>query len=161
MKNVLDINEATKLSKQLKSEGKTIILVGGCFDILHPGHVQFLKSAKEKGDVLLVTLESDRKITDLKGSERPLHTQEERAFMLTSLKYVDHGILLPFFSRNEQYDELITRIKPDVIATTENDSHILHKKRQAKRINAKVIEVIKYIPHKSTTRLLKALEKEL
>src|SRR5258706_13305565 len=102
MKNVITTNEAIKLSKQLKDKGKIIILAGGCFDILHPGHLQLLEHAKEKGDVLFVFLESDKKIKELKGPERPLHTQSERAAMLIALRFFDYVIILPYFYENKR-----------------------------------------------------------
>ena len=63
-----------------------IVLVGGCFDILHLGHVVFLEKAKKEGDVLVVLLESDEKVRFLKGKGRPVHTQSERAEILSALK---------------------------------------------------------------------------
>ena len=161
MKNILDIKQAIELSNNLKKERKKTVLVGGCFDILHPGHIQFLDHAKKSGDVLLVFLESDKKITEMKGIQRPLHTQQERAAMLVSLRFVDVVILLPYFSHDQEYNELIKKLQPHIIATTEGDPHTEQKKRQAESVGAKVIEVIKYIPHKSTTRLLKILANEM
>src|SRR5438552_12737795 len=107
MKNIVDIKHAIEISKTLKKESKQIVLAGGCFDILHPGHIQFLQQAKTTGDVLFVLLESDKKITQLKGDQRPLHTQEERAAMLIALRFVDYVILLPYFSENIQYKQLL------------------------------------------------------
>lgn len=161
MKNILNINQAIELGKLLRKQNKKIILTGGCFDILHPGHLALLKSAKISGDILFVFLESDKKITELKGSERPIYTQQERASMLASLRFVDYVILLPYFTENTQYDDLISSIMPNSIATTENDPNLKHKKRQAAMVKANVIEVTKYIPNKSTTRLLKLLAEEL
>src|SRR5258708_21139402 len=103
MKKVIKKKEEIKLSKQLKDKGKIIILAGGCFDILHPGHLQLLEHAKEKGDILFVFLESDKKITELKDPERPLHTQSEPAAMLIALRFVDSVLLLPYFSKYKHY----------------------------------------------------------
>ena len=161
MKNILDITQAIETSKTLKQEGKQIVLVGGCFDILHPGHIQFLQQAKAAGDTLFIFLESDEKITHLKGETRPLHTQVERAAMLIALRFVDYVILLPYFSENKQYAELLQQIRPGIIATTEGDPKLANKKKQAEQIGARVIEVTKYIPNKSTTRLLKVLTDEI
>jgi len=66
MKRILTIIEAIKMSKTLRSEGKQIVLAGGCFDILHPGHIAFIEKAKEKGDILIILLESDEKINERK-----------------------------------------------------------------------------------------------
>lgn len=157
MKHILNTKEAIETSKTLRKEGKQIVLAGGCFDILHPGHIAFLEKAKEKGDRLFVLLESDEKIRLLKGINRPVHMQLERAMMLQALRFVDYIILLPVFRENEQYDNLLTELKPHIIATTANDPNIIHKKRQAEKSGARVEEVVEYIPNKSTSEILKAL----
>ncbi len=160
MNHILSVDDAVILSNTLKEQEKSIVLVGGCFDILHPGHFIFLEKAKKQGDILFVLLESDQKITELKGSERPIHTQYERAMMLTALRCVDTVILLPYLTNNEQYDEIIQKLHPQVIATTEHDPARIHKERQAKTIHAKFLEVTPYIPHKSTSRLIQILSQE-
>lgn len=152
--------KAKEIVTDLRKNGETVVLTGGCFDILHPGHFALLKHAKHVGDVLLVLLESDEKITKLKGPLRPIHSQQERADMLLGLKAVDFVIPLPFLSSNADYDHIITSIHPDIIATTKNDPSIAHKQRQADAIGAKVLEVTNYIPHKSTSRLANILSKE-
>src|SRR5579859_2827377 len=118
---ILTPEKAIKKAKQLQALGKKIVLTGGCFDIFHLGHLMLLQNAKEQGDILFVLLESDKKITELKGSERPLHTQTERGIMLTAIRFVDYVIMLPYFSEDAQYDNLVTSIAPDIIATTEHD----------------------------------------
>lgn len=161
MKNILTIEEAIKTSKLLKSEGKKIVLTGGCFDILHPGHISLLKGAKEAGNVLFVMLESDEKIREIKGQNRPVHNQKERAFMLSSIKHVDYVILLPNFKEDKKYDDFICSLKPDIIATTDNDPNIEHKKRQAELVCGIIAKVTRYIPYKSSSRLVSILESEL
>lgn len=160
MNQVLSPESAKDIIENLHKEGKIIVVTGGCFDILHPGHFALFENAKKAGDVLFVLLESDKKLTQIKGKNRPIHSQEERATMLKAIKYIDYIIPLPFFSKNEQYDHLIQILRPNIIATTENDTNLKHKQRQAAIINAKVVEVTKYIPHKSTSNLANILSKE-
>jgi rfaE bifunctional protein nucleotidyltransferase chain/domain len=155
----LSPTEAVKKSKELKKDGKTIVLAGGCFDILHAGHIAFLKNAKIKGDRLFVLLESDESIRRMKGSSRPVHTQSDRASILSSIDDIDCIILLPDLKTDEDYDKLIFAIKPDIIATTEGDKGKAHKLRQASLIGAEVIDVIKRIENVSTTRLRKKVDK--
>lgn len=131
-----------------------IVLVGGCFDILHPGHVIFLKKAKQVGDKLIVLLESDEKIRKLKGSGRPIHKQKERAILLKALKFVDEVILLPYIDKEIDYDKYIQKIKPDIIATTLGDPYIKYKKRSAKKVGAKLKCVTKRIENYSTSQLV-------
>ena len=118
-----------------KSEGR-IVLTGGCFDILHIGHVRFLSEAKGMGDYLVVLLESDKKVKELKGKDRPVFIQEERAEMLSALRSVDLIVLLQTMENDSDYFDLVRRIKPDMIAVTEGDPHIEMKRRQAEEVGA-------------------------
>lgn len=133
---------------------KTIVLVGGCFDVLHPGHVIFLEKAKKVGDVLVVLLESDERVRKLKGIKRPVHSQKERAEVLSALKSVDHVVSLPNIEREEQYDEIVGKIKPDIIAAVEGDPNVNYHKRSAKKVGAKIKYVTKMIDSYSTSRIL-------
>lgn len=160
MHTILTLQEAITVSKTVRKNGKSIVLAGGCFDILHPGHITYIAEAKKQADVLFVILESDQRITELKGKDRPIHTQEERAVMVSALRFVDFVILLPYFWQNAQYDRLIEHIRPTIIATTEHDPSLQHKYRQAETIGASVVAVTKYIPHKSTSRVLHILSQE-
>ena len=133
---------------------KRVVLVGGCFDVLHPGHVIFLEKAKKAGDFLIVLLESDEKIKELKGSKRPVHTQKERAIVLKALKAVDQVILLPFMKNDHEYETLIKKIKPDIIAVTKGAADNHHKERIAKLVGAKLKYVTKIVGNYSTTNIL-------
>ncbi len=133
------------------------VLVGGCFDILHIGHITFLEKAKEQGDILVVLLESDEVIRKSKGKDRPINNQEDRAKILLALKYVDRVIPLPYMKTDREYDELVEKIKPDIIATTFGDPGISHKIRQAKKLGIELKIVTNMIKDSSTTNLIKLL----
>jgi rfaE bifunctional protein nucleotidyltransferase chain/domain len=133
-----------------------IVLTGGCFDILHIGHVRFLSKAKKMGDYLVVFLEDDKKVRKLKGEKRPIFTQKERAEMLSSLKSADLIVLLPMIENDSDYLNLIRKIKPDIIAVTENDPHIEKRKDQAKKIGVE-LKVISSIETLSTSKLAEIL----
>ena len=92
------------------------VLVGGCFDVLHIGHVKFLRQAKSFGDYLIVLLESDANIKKLKGSTRPIHNQKERKEVLEALKFVDKVIILPDVVNNIFYDNLVKKINTGKIS---------------------------------------------
>ncbi len=160
MNKILNLKQAIKISKQLKSQGKTIVLVGGCFDIVHLGHIRFLNNAKKYGDILIVLLENDSSIKALKGPQRPFNTQKERAEVLCALSSVDYVVLLPLLENNE-YDAIICSIHPNTIGTTKGDPNRNHKERQAKQINAEVIDVIERIVTYSTTALSRLLPQNL
>ena len=136
---------------------KKTVLVGGCFDILHLGHIIFLEKAKQKGDTLVVLLESDEAVRFLKGAGRPINPQKTRAKILSSLKSVDKVVLLKNKMTDKDYDFLIQKIKPAIIATTKNDPYIHHKMRQAKLVGAKVAEVTKNIANYSSSKLAKEI----
>ena len=106
--------ERQKLAKKLKQEsllGKKIVFTNGCFDILHRGHVAYLEKARNLGDLLVVGLNSDKSVKKIKGSERPLNKEKDRAFVLVNLKSVDYVCL---------FDEstpagLIRKLRPDLL----------------------------------------------
>jgi rfaE bifunctional protein nucleotidyltransferase chain/domain len=154
MNKILTTEQAIKISEALRSTGKKIVLAGGCFDILHLGHITFLEKAKTQADIFFVLLESDENIKRTKGQSRPINTQNDRAKILSSLTVVDYVVTLPDITDNKLYDDLVIRIKPAIIATTAGDSNRSHKERQAEKIQAKVIDVTPPISNQSTSRLV-------
>lgn len=130
------------------------VLVGGCFDILHYGHVRFLKEAKNAGDYLVVALESDENTKRLKGEGRPIHSQSERHEILSSLKFVDEVIDLPEMKTDEDYKNLTIKVGPSVIAITEGDPMKDKKTNHARAVGASLLE-IKKTKDLSSTKLAK------
>ena len=103
--------ESVALVERLRSAGKTIVFTNGVFDLLHVGHVRYLQRARDLGDALLIGLNSDRCVRQIKGPERPITTESERAEVLEALGCVD-GVVV--------FDEatprnLIAAIQPDVL----------------------------------------------
>jgi FAD synthetase len=156
MNKIISCHSLPNLIKQLRSSDIKLVLVGGCFDILHLGHVRFLKVAKKYG-TLIVALESDENVQLLKGKDRPIHSQKERAEVLAANNSVDFIVLLPFLSTDKDYEELTNIIKPNFIAATYGDPQLPNKQKQAQKIGAKIIMVPK-IPTPSTTQLAKLLD---
>lgn len=154
MGEIILVRKITEVVEKLKKQHQKIVLVGGCFDILHPGHVIFLEKAKKKGDRLFVFLESDEKVKQLKGASRPIHNQKMRAKVLSALCFVDYVVMLPYMRDDEQYDQLVIKIRPDVIAATTKESNIKHLERSAKLSGAKFQVVTKAIKDHSTSRIL-------
>lgn len=151
---VIPVKKVRAVVNKLKDQGKKIVLVGGCFDILHPGHVIFLQKAKEQGDVLIILLESDEKVKKLKGSKRPVYQQKFRAIVLSALESVNLVVMLPNMEKPKQYDDLVLAIKPDVIATTADNKNITYLQRTANLAGAKLKLVTKNIANFSTTFLI-------
>lgn len=157
MQTIFSLEELPLLLKHLNF--KKLVVVGGCFDLLHLGHIVFLQKAKEKGELLVVLLESDETIQKLKGKKRPIHKQDTRAKILAELKSVDFVLQLPPLSTDKEYDELITSLHPSIIATTQGDEYDFHKKRQAKKIGAKMLYVTPPVKDHSTTKIIKKIRK--
>jgi D-beta-D-heptose 7-phosphate kinase/D-beta-D-heptose 1-phosphate adenosyltransferase len=88
------------------------IVVNGTFDILHRGHVEMLEYAKSLGNHLLVCIDTDNRVKELKGPERPINNQTDRAFMLQSLKCVDK---VWFFNSKEELEFILENYKPDIM----------------------------------------------
>ncbi|MBC8416695.1 MAG: D-glycero-beta-D-manno-heptose 1-phosphate adenylyltransferase [Candidatus Cloacimonetes bacterium] len=97
--------------KNLKAVGKKIVFTNGCFDIIHAGHVEYLQEAAELGDVLIIGLNSDKSVKRLKGSNRPINSQIDRAKVLSGLATVSYIVI---FEDDTPY-MLIDHIKPDVL----------------------------------------------
>ncbi|MBI5449308.1 adenylyltransferase/cytidyltransferase family protein [Candidatus Gottesmanbacteria bacterium] len=132
------------------------ILVGGCFDILHFGHITFLKQAKKLGDYLIVALESDENVKRVKGDARPIHTQEQRKAILKALNCIDEVIALPPMNNDQKYITFVQKIHPTIIAVTDGDPILEKKKQQANLVGATLI-VIPKIRTPSTSQLAKLL----
>lgn len=87
------------------------VMVNGTFDILHRGHLEMLKFARQQGQYLLVAIDTDRRVKELKGSSRPINNQEDRMFHLMSLEFVNE---VKLFDSKEELIELMKSFKPDV-----------------------------------------------
>lgn len=133
-----------------------VVLVGGCFDLLHFGHIDFLRRAKALGDRLVVALESDESVRNMKGPSRPIHSQDQRRRMLESIRFVDEVIPLPPMHGDKDYFELVKKINPAVIAITDGDPILDKKQIQAERINAE-LAIIPKIHTPSTSQLAKLI----
>lgn len=89
-----------------------IIFVNGCFDVLHPGHIQLFKYAKSLGDYLIVAIDSDKRVSEIKGPERPIFSQSDRSQILESIRYID---VVHIFDSKEDLENLLKDIAPDIM----------------------------------------------
>jgi len=110
MKKILDRKDVRKLSCRLRAQGEKIVFTNGCFDILHAGHVRYLREARRLGDVLIVGLNSDRSVSAIKPG-RPINSEKNRAEVLAALASVDYVVV---FSEKTPYN-LIKALKPDIL----------------------------------------------
>jgi D-glycero-beta-D-manno-heptose 1-phosphate adenylyltransferase len=108
---IISLKDFKTLRKEFKNSGRKVVFTNGCFDILHAGHVDYLKKAKASGDILVVGLNSDASVRNIKGEKRPIIQETERAEILSALKSVDYVI---FFDENTP-ENLINEIIPDIL----------------------------------------------
>jgi D-glycero-beta-D-manno-heptose 1-phosphate adenylyltransferase len=111
LQKLLDIPQLLEEVRSLKHNGQKIVFTNGCFDLLHPGHITYLQTARRMGDVLIVGLNSDRSVRELKGAARPILTEKERAIVLSGLESVS---FITIFDENTPLN-LIRSILPDVL----------------------------------------------
>jgi rfaE bifunctional protein nucleotidyltransferase chain/domain len=88
-KKILTLDKFARTAKKLRAAGKRIVATNGCFDLLHAGHIKYLRAASRFGDILAVGLNSDRSVRELKGPHRPIHKEKDRAEVLAALQDVD------------------------------------------------------------------------
>jgi len=110
-RTLLELGELQKVVSLGKSVGKKVVFTNGCFDLLHGGHIELLQKSKALGDILVIGLNSDSSVRSLKGENRPIQNQAERAKVLAALKYVDYIILFD----EKTPENLIRGIRPDIL----------------------------------------------
>lgn len=118
-----------------KSEGKKIVLANGCFDVLHAGHVRYLKAAREQGDVLVVAINSDASARKLKGAGRPVMAAEDRAELVGALGAVDYVVIFD----EPDVRALLRELRPDVHAKgTDYAAETVPERDEAARLEIRV-----------------------
>ena len=157
MNKIYCFEDIDNLLSAIKKNCKSIVLIGGCFDILHVGHIKFLTAVKKSQSCLIIILENDAKVKKLKGATRPFFSQLERAEVLASLSVVDYILLLGDMSKDHDYQELVIELSPNFIGVTENDPLLKIKKALADRVGAEIIMIHK-VEMRSTSRIAKLLD---
>jgi rfaE bifunctional protein nucleotidyltransferase chain/domain len=132
-----------------KRSGKTVVFTNGCYDILHPGHIRLLESARSLGDILILALNTDASVQRLKGPTRPLVSQDERAELAAALQAVD---AVTFFDEDTPR-ELIAAVLPDVLVKGADWSHFIAGREEVEAAGGKVL-ALPLEPGYSTTGIL-------
>lgn len=156
------INDKIKTARQLQKEiislkrnRKKIVFTNGCFDLLHYGHVQYLQEAKEKGDILIVAINSDSSIKKIKGPKRPIIQEKDRLATIAALASVDYVVK---FSTDTPLS-LIKMFKPDIlIKGSDWNKDAIVGADFVKGYGAKVMTV-KLLPGRSTTKIIEKISK--
>jgi rfaE bifunctional protein nucleotidyltransferase chain/domain len=132
---ILTVEEVRAERDQLVAEGKLLVFTNGCFDILHRGHVTYLTFARNQGDALVVGLNTDASVKTNKGDDRPINSQEDRAFVLASLRAVDYVVL---FGDSEP-KEIVARILPQVLVKGRDWAHYVSGREVVEANGGKVV----------------------
>lgn len=153
MNNILDIKELVVVRKNFKTEGKTVVFTNGCFDVLHAGHVDYLNKSKELGDILILGLNSDSSIRNIKGENRPIVPQHERAYILANLKAVDYVV----FFNEDTPENLINELIPDVLVKGADWSIENVVGKDVVEKNGGCVKTIKFVHEQSTTNIIETI----
>lgn len=150
MDKLKSFSQIEAIAENLKSQNKKIVFTNGCFDIIHSGHVDYLKKARKLGDTLIVGLNSDNSVKSIKGQKRPINNQEDRANVLGAFYFVDYIVI---FEENTPY-ELIKLIKPDILVKGADwQSKQIVGQDVVEKSGGKVV-LIDYLQGRSTTSII-------
>ncbi|RLC51962.1 MAG: D-glycero-beta-D-manno-heptose 1-phosphate adenylyltransferase [Candidatus Cloacimonadota bacterium] len=147
-------NEITDLVNKLKNQNRRIVFTNGCFDIIHAGHVQYLQEAKALGDILIIGLNSDASVKRLKGAERPVNNQNDRAIVLSALKSVDYIVV---FDEDTPYD-LIKQIKPDILVKGGDWPENKIVGHDIVKANGGIVKSLSFRPGNSSTSIIEKMK---
>lgn len=155
---MLNLEEFLSERQQLN---KTLTLVTGVFDLLHEEHLRFLQKAKKTADLLLVGLESDLRVKQMKGQGRPFNDQLNRLQNLQKLGVADFIFILPEeFSQAKDHRTLIAKIRPDFMAVSSNTLFQAEKAKILAEFDAKLVIVHDYNPKFSSSKIINKVIKE-
>ena len=149
---VMEESALLALRKQAAADGRRFVLTNGCFDILHRGHLEYLQRSAALGDLLVVAVNSDASVRTLKGPDRPLHQEQDRAYALACLRFVDAVFVFP----GPRLDGEIRRIAPDIY--TKAGDYTIDSldpgERQALLESGTEIHILPFVAGHSTTAVL-------
>lgn len=140
----------------LRKGGQRIVFTNGCFDILHAGHVRYLAQAKAFGDCLVLGLNTDASVRRLKGPERPINSELDRAEVVSGLRSVDYVVLFD----EPTAEELIRKVRPDVYV--KGGDYTLETLPEAKIVQqyGGCVEFIRMVEGRSTTNVIEKIKKQ-
>jgi cytidyltransferase-like protein len=157
MKRHVSPNELPALGAEYAAQGKKLVLTNGCFDLLHTGHIRYLEEARSCGDALIVAVNSDASVRELKGPERPLNNELDRAEVLAALRCVDHVTIFT----GKRVTDVIRLLRPAIYAkggdytleTLDSD-----ERAALEEVGTK-ISLLQLVPGHSTTGILERMKK--
>ena len=155
MNKILERNALKNKLEELRKEGKKIAFTNGCFDILHVGHIRYLREAKKTADILVLALNSDSSVRAIKGEKRPLMSEEERAEILAALEFIDFVTIFQELTPLE----LINYLKPDILIKGGDwPKEKVIGREEIKKWGGRVA-IIPEVEGKSTTNIVEKIKK--
>ena len=150
------IADVRRLRDTMDQQGKKLVFTNGCFDLLHAGHVRYLEQARALGDAMVVALNSDQSVRALKGPDRPLNTENDRAEVMSALRAVDAVVVFD----DERATSLIEAIRPHVYAKGGDYSveSLNREERTALEAAGAQISILPLVPGRSTTRTINKMQ---
>jgi D-glycero-beta-D-manno-heptose 1-phosphate adenylyltransferase len=150
---ILSTDEMLNERERLRASGRRLVFTNGVFDLLHVGHVRYLAQARALGDALVVAINSDRSVRELKGPNRPVFVQAERAEILASLKHVDYVTIFDDISPRR----LIATLLPDVLVKGGDYAlDQIHGREEVEAAGGRVVS-LPFVPGASTTTVLERM----
>jgi rfaE bifunctional protein nucleotidyltransferase chain/domain len=155
---VIGVDELAAKRDALGAEGRRLVLTNGCFDLLHVGHVRYLRAARALGDALAVALNGDASVCALKGPGRPLNSAEDRAEILAALGCVDYVTIFP----EPRATRVLTAVRPHIYV--KGGDYRLETleagERAALEAAGAEIRLVPMTPGRSTSRLIEAMREQ-
>ncbi len=154
-KKILSLNRLLLERARLRAAGQKLVFTNGVFDILHVGHVRYLEQARTLGEVLLVAINSDAAVRELKGEGRPLMNQDERAEILAALRTVDYVTIFDDISPRA----LIARLLPDVLVKGGDYAlDEIHGREEVEAAGGRVVS-LPFVQGASSSRIIEKMKK--
>jgi rfaE bifunctional protein nucleotidyltransferase chain/domain len=158
MKNkIVDAEELSAIAKEMRAQGRKLVLTNGCFDLLHTGHVRYLQTARELGDALAVAINGDDSVRALKGEGRPLNSEGDRAEVIAALECVDHVIIFA----EVRATQLLEKVRPAIyVKGGDYTAETLNAEERAalERAGAE-IRILPFEKGHSTSRLIETIKR--
>lgn len=150
---LIDAKDIAAFCEVLRKGGQKVVFTNGCFDILHAGHVTYLEKARSFGDCLVLGLNTDVSVRRLKGPERPINSELDRAKVVGALKAVDYVVLFG----EQTAEHLISLVKPDVYV--KGGDYTLETLPEAKIVQSYGgrVEFVNMVPGRSTTNIIRKI----
>lgn len=150
MSKIVSWDTLKGMVEDLHAQGKKVAITNGCFDILHVGHIRYLREAKKQGDILILALNSDKSVQAIKGPKRPIVPQEERADLLAALESVDYVTIF----EEPTPAALIDYIQPDILVKGGDWEAEQLAGRETVRSRGGHVAIIPTVPGASTTNII-------